>query len=333
MSVPRSSLAGLRSVFVAAVLASLAAGGVGCDLIPQGKVAQGQLYMSGEGRYDAYFRDVHAIQVWAAQWIDDRKATRKPLVNILDLTPDAADVTIIQATHEKVAGLTREAGTTKLEATVDEAHVVASGGAKTDTAVFRAIEDTAGGELGRAKKLNAMMPKMDELAKLGQSLEPHVQEAYQRQGPGKATEVRQELNASLTVLGNVTTKARRSIRECDDFVADLQRAVATGEGAHHERKDKDDKADKPDKVDKPDKADKPETKPEPKPKPPKHDVAAPPKPAPAAKKDDAPPPPKPTPAAKKDDATPPPKPVAKKDDAPPPPPKPKPKPEGEVFNP
>jgi hypothetical protein len=321
VSAPRSSLARLRGVFAGALLASLAGGGVACDLQPQGKVAQGALYMSGEARYDAYFRDVHAIQVWASQWVDDRKATRKPLVNILDLTPDAADVTIIQATHEKATVLSRDSGSTRLEATVDEAHVVAGGGAKSDPALFRAIEDTAGGELGRARKLNAMLPKMDDLMKLGQSLEPHIQETYQRQAPGKSAEVRQELSASLTVLGNVTTKARRSIRECDDFVSDLQRAVATGDALHHERRDKGDE-----KVDKPDKPDKPEIKPEPKPKP-KHDV--PPKPATVAKKDDAPPPlpPKPATVAKKDDAPP-----AVTPPPPPPPPKPKPKPD-EVFNP
>jgi hypothetical protein len=342
VSAARSSLARLRGLLAGAVLATFALGGVACDLQPQGKVAQGQLYLSGEARYDAYFRDVHAIQVWAAQWPDDRKATRKPLVNILDLTPDAADVTIIQATHEKTALLTRDAGNIRLDATVDEAHVVPAGGAKADAALFHAIEDTAGGELGRAKKLNAMLPKMDELAKLGQSLEPHVDESYQRQGPGKASEVKQELSASLTVLGNITTKARRSIRECDDFVSDLQRAVATGDGGqHHERRDKvedkADKVDKPEKADKPDKNDKPELKPKP-------EVKPKPKPVTVAKKDDPPPPPKPTPAAqsKLNDAPPPkPAPVAKKDDAPPPPsppppppPKPKPKPqEGEVFNP
>src|SRR5262249_40054150 len=75
---------------------------VACDM-PTSKVAQGQLYLSGEQRFDAYFRDVHAIQVWAAQWPEDKRQTRKPLVSILDLTPDAADVTIIQATHEKIS--------------------------------------------------------------------------------------------------------------------------------------------------------------------------------------------------------------------------------------
>ena len=71
-------------------LGALAAFAIACD-IPNSKVGQGQLYLSGEARYDAYFKDVHAIQVWAAQWPEDKRQTRKPLITFLDLTPDAVD--------------------------------------------------------------------------------------------------------------------------------------------------------------------------------------------------------------------------------------------------
>jgi hypothetical protein len=289
---------------------------VGCDM-QQGKVAQGQLYLSGEQRYDAYFRDVHAIQVWAAQWPDDKKQTRRPLLSILDLTPDAADVTIVQATHEKVSYLLKDGGSAKLETFVDDAHMATTGPVHADPSLFHAIEETANGELGRAKKMNTMLPKIDELSKLGQSLEPHVTETFSKRAPGKATEVKNELEASITVLSQTTTKARRAIRECDDFVADLQRAVGAV-SEHRERReepgpvkpDKSDKGDKTDKSDKPDKPDKPVAKP------PRHDTP--------------PPPPKPTPVAKKDET---PKPAPP---APPPPPPPAPKPakqDSEVFNP
>jgi hypothetical protein len=291
------------------LLVALAAGTNACEM-QNGKVAQGQLYLSGEQRFDAYFRDVHGIQVWAAQWPDDKKATRRPLMSILDLTPDAADVTIVQATHEKVAFLLKDGGTAKLETFVDEAHVTTTGPAHADPSLFHSIEDTANGELQRAKKLNAMLPKIDELSKLGQSLEPHVTETFAKRAPGKVTEVKGELNASVVVLGQTMTKARRAIRECDDFVSDLQRAV----GAVSEHRNKDEPALKLDKNDKPDKSDKPDKPEKPGAKPPKHDVP--------------PPPPKAPPVAKKDD-------TPKKADTPPaaPAPPPKPKQEGEVFNP
>jgi hypothetical protein len=221
--------------------------GTACDL-SQGKVGQGQLYLSGEARFDAYFKDVHAIQVWAAEWPDDRKATRRPLISMLDLTPDAADVTIVQATHEKVALLMR-GGAIKLETFVDEARVSTSGNAKSDPGLFRAIEETANGELQRARKLNAMLPKLNELAKLGHSLEVRVDETFQKQVPGKVSEVRSELGASFTVLSATSTRARRVMRECDDFVSDLQRAVGTPDGNGRREGEKADRGDRGDKGD------------------------------------------------------------------------------------
>jgi hypothetical protein len=289
------------------LLGALAGGAAGCEL-QTGKVAQGQLYMSGEARYDAYFKDVHAIQVWAAQWPEDKRQTRRPLITFLDLTPDAVDVTIIQATHEKVAYLLKDGGTAKLETFVDDAKVTTAGPVHADPALFHAIEETAQAELQRAHKMNSMLPKLDELSKLGQSLEPHVGEVFTKHSPGKVSEVRNEVQASLTVLSQTTTKARRGIRECDDFVSDLQRAV----GAVDHARRSDDKPDKPDKPEPPQKPEKPERPEKPAKPPPKHDAAPPPKPAP--------------PVAKKDD-------TPKKADAPPPAAKPPPKQDGEVFNP
>jgi hypothetical protein len=332
-----------------------------CDM-PAGKVGQGQLYMSGEARYDAFFRDVHAIQVWVAEWPDDRKATRRPLLDTLELTSDAADVTIVQATHERIVPLKKDGGSTRLEVSVDEAHMSATGGAKVDETFFHAIEETASSELVRAKKLNSMTPKIDELVNVGRSLEPHVQETFQKQGPGKVAEVKQELGSAISVLHTTTGKARRSTRECDDFVADLARAVASDADGRRDRNEPDkaekaDRADKADKPQKPDKADKPQKadkadKPE---KPEKADKPAKPEKADKpekAEKGDRPKPEKPgkpakpeidKPKPKRPEPPPKPAPVAKRDDAPKttqkpePPAQPHPPPaksgDGEVFNP
>jgi hypothetical protein len=54
-----------KRIVVCGALLLGASAGVACD-VPQGRVASGQLYMSGEARYDQYFKDVHAMQVWVA---------------------------------------------------------------------------------------------------------------------------------------------------------------------------------------------------------------------------------------------------------------------------
>ncbi len=52
-----------------------------------------------------------------------------------------------------------------------------------------------------------------------------MQPDFQRRGGDVATDVKQELDASLDVLGKISTGSRSSAREAEDFVADLQRAI------------------------------------------------------------------------------------------------------------
>ena len=74
----------------------------GCDFIlTPTKVANGERYQSGDGRYDAYFAAVHQEQVASANWPDDSKAARKPIVTALDLRPGASNGTILAATRGK----------------------------------------------------------------------------------------------------------------------------------------------------------------------------------------------------------------------------------------
>ena len=200
-------------------------GGAGCELQNGTKVAQGQLYLSGEARFDAYFRDVHALQVAVAHWSDDKKLARRPLIGVLALTPDAADVTIVQATHEKMIAFSRDGGGTKLDVTPDDARVMVLPGTKGDATFFRGLEETVRTEIDRDRKLQQLVPKIDELAKAGRALEPHVGETFTTRGPGKTTEVRGELSASLDTLQTFTQRARQSSRESEDFITDLQRGA------------------------------------------------------------------------------------------------------------
>src|SRR4051812_1144108 len=74
----------------------------GCDLfVGSTKVANGQLYQSGDGRYDAYFAQVHQEQVSSAHWPDNSKAARKPIIVALKLRPGASNSIILAATRER----------------------------------------------------------------------------------------------------------------------------------------------------------------------------------------------------------------------------------------
>src|SRR5260221_13710106 len=95
-----------------------------CFATGPSRVAQGQLYVAGSSRYDAYFHDVHGAQIDASSWGDDKKSSHKALVAALDLTPDAPDITIVQAAHERASKFAPHAGALRLELTGTDARVI-----------------------------------------------------------------------------------------------------------------------------------------------------------------------------------------------------------------
>jgi len=277
----------------------------GCSLLGgPSKVRSGELFETGEQKYDAYFKDVHELQIAAVGWADEQKASCRPLVDALKLQPDAADVSIVQATHERVATIARDVGPTKLETANDDVHLTATNAAKVDEVtreLFKAIETCAHAQMARAKGMREVPTRVDDLSKTGRALEPHVREDFAKRGGRAAMDVQQELTASYEVLGDVSKSSRNGAREAEDFVATLQRAVDSDAPAAEPARDAGEPKLPPAKVGK----SKPSAKP------------------PAEPRAAADPPPRPKPPAEPETRS----------DPDPPKPKPKPKPADEPFNP
>ena len=202
-----------------------------CNLFESGtRVREAQLYQPGIAPYDAYFKEVHELQVATASWPDQKRAARRPLVDLLKLSLDAADVTIAQATHERMIGAAHDAGATHLELKGDEPKVIAAGGeARVDAATkdfFRAIEGSVKAELARRKALRDLPPRIDDLTKVGRELEPKVRDDFAKHGGDLTSDVKAELTASYEVLSTLSASARNEAREAEDFVSVLERAIA-----------------------------------------------------------------------------------------------------------
>jgi hypothetical protein len=194
------------------------------------RVREGALYRAGEPQYDAYFKDVHEVQLTAAGWADDKKASRKPLCDLLDLPQDAADSTIAQIVHEKIEAAQSSLGTAELKIAGDDVKFVTGSGSRGSVdSLASALESTAKTELARARKLKDLPTRVDGLLKTGHDLEPHAKEDFAKVGGQKPFEVKAELTASFDVLGSIQTNAKREVRGAEAFVSDLQRAVALGQ--------------------------------------------------------------------------------------------------------
>jgi hypothetical protein len=188
------------------------------------KVRAGELYVPGSARYDAYFGEVHAQQVAADAWPNDRKSARKPLLDTLKLAPETDDIAIMQSTKDRLS-----AGVLRLEVSGTDVHIVEAVAARHDGPrdILAALEETAHAEIARASKLAEVPAHVDALAKTGLELETHIAEDFAGDGQ-KPFDVREELHASYDVLAAIAGAAQRERHVADQFVAELGRAVATG---------------------------------------------------------------------------------------------------------
>ncbi len=180
----------------------------GCDLIlTPTKTANGQLYQSGDGKYDPYFAAVHQEQVAAASWPDEAKASRKPIVSALDLRPGASNSTILAATRSKQGGST----------------------------LGPAVDQTTASELERARRLSAAAAKLEDLEKRGEELRKQAVEDRRNLAADKADErkvakkdeVKREISAAVDVVGSLASDARKAAKEAEELATRL-RATWTG---------------------------------------------------------------------------------------------------------
>jgi hypothetical protein len=162
-------------------------------------VRAGDLYAPGQDRYDDYFAAVHSQQATAAQWAADRKSAHQALVTALKLDGDAADSAIAQAAHAK---------------------------ATPPRAVTTAIEQAVRADTDRAKGLDAVASKIDELVKTGHELEGHVSEDFGKPGSGQSgpspADVKMELRVSYEVLSGIRERAKHEAKAAEGFIAALQ---------------------------------------------------------------------------------------------------------------
>jgi hypothetical protein len=222
-----------RCWFVSALVASLALSALpACDgFLSSSKVAQGQRYQSDDPHYDPYFDSVHQAQVAAAGWPDEKKAARKPLINVLALTPGAVDETIIFAIRERV----RKPGGGGAKLDIASSHVTPGGA--TDAPLFAAVEETARLELDRARKLKDKADKCDEMLKHGELLKDGAEKEQTNRGAEKADEkkneknreIRRELGGAVDSMRSLTRDAAKQSKEAQEFLEDLAAAVEAKE--------------------------------------------------------------------------------------------------------
>jgi hypothetical protein len=242
------------------------------------KMSGGELYQSGDGKYDGYFKKVHDEQVAAAEWAEQSKGARKPITRALNLPPNASNATILDAAKAK----------------------------KSENGVHSAAEETAALERNFAEKQKVNADRLDKLAAEGAELKKQATEDRRNMGAEKADpekvdkkeEIKREISAAAEIAANLRDDAKKGALEGEKLVEGLKKELGVvGDGAGIP------KADEPKKDEKKDeKGEKGEKKDDKKPEPKKHEgkpSAKKPEPKPEAKPEAKPAEEKPAPEKKK----------------------------------
>jgi hypothetical protein len=200
---------------------------------PQSKVRAGTLFQTGQPAYDDYFTKVHALQAEVAGFADDKKAARRGVIDALKIATDSVDVTLLEATHERMVAVAHTVGATRIDLHEDDAKVILAAESRADLPTrdfVHAVQAMLDGEMKRKRALRDVPQRCDELAKVGRDLEPRVKDDFFRQGGTMMADVHDEIAASIDVLDQISKTARLERRETEDFIADLGRAVASDQG-------------------------------------------------------------------------------------------------------
>jgi hypothetical protein len=198
-----------RSITLFALLLGLAGGAplVACDFfLGDTKTGKGVLYTSGDQRYDPYFEQVHKEQLAAAQWPDEAKASRKPIVDALSLKPDASNSTILSSTKAAKS---------------------------TNTSLGGPVEQTTNAEVDRARKMNAEQKRLADIRDHGAELKKQAAEDRENMGAQKADdkavahkdEVKRELGAAVDALNHMIHDAEHNQHEAEELAGKLTAAM------------------------------------------------------------------------------------------------------------
>lgn len=238
----------LRILFMCLALA--ACEGIGIGGRPS-KMSSGELYQSGEDKYDPYLKKVHDEQVAAAEWAEQSKGARKPITRALNLPPNASNSTIIDAAKSN----------------------------KADGAVRSAAEETAALERAFIEKQKVDADRLEKLAADGAELKKQATEDRRNMGADKADpekvekkeEIKREVSAAAEIAANLRDDAKKGALEGEKLIEGLKKELGiVGDGTGVVKKDDPPKKDeaspkkedgkKPADAKKPD-AKKPESKP------------------------------------------------------------------------
>ncbi len=196
-------------------------------------VSQAELYESSEPEYDAFFRQIHAIQKLSLEAPSEQQALHTALATELGLAGHASTELIFPRFEKKLEELSQGSSTLKIEfigleegARETDAVVTlidAKGNAQS-TSLTKTLTPVAKRAANLVVQLRAASKKIETLRAMLPSLESKREERFRLLGPARSKETQRNLTDAHVVLNSLTKAIGRASTDAQELVALLQKA-------------------------------------------------------------------------------------------------------------
>jgi hypothetical protein len=182
-------------------------------------VGRGELFTTGLVVYDQYFESVHGMQVEAANLPDDRRASRSPITQALNLLPTASSDQILSQLRARIADLKSQG----IKLVAQGPGFVAVGKAPTPEAkqLAQTLSLAVSSERSLDERIAELPDRASSLSLLSANLEPSVSRDFKDSTQGR--EVSDELAAAKAALSRISDDAAASAKKrlVDDLYVEI----------------------------------------------------------------------------------------------------------------
>jgi hypothetical protein len=220
-------------VFRTSLLALLALTAACTLLKPSGptEVARGEYYAAGKPEYDAFFLQLHQLQVELLAAPEEPQTVRRELAESAGLTADASDESLSTRLGQELKKLADQGLRVRLEVpepsnVVDASATLHTSESRLSSALRSSLPQYATRLVRSRNRMLATKQHLQKLAVSGIQLETNVDQAFRVEGPWKRDEVRRNLSDGQKVITLMSARAQ-DVHDQGQKLLGLLAAVAT----------------------------------------------------------------------------------------------------------
>lgn len=195
------------------------------------EVARGEYYAAGRAEYDAFFIQLHQLQVELLAAPEEPQNVRRELAKSAGLTVDASDESLSTRLGQELKKLADQGLRVRLEVpepsnAVDASATLHTSGSELSSALRTSLPQHATRLVRSRNRMLATKEQLQKLAVSGIQLESNVDQAFRVEGPWKRDEVRRNLSDSQKVITLMSARAQ-DVHDQDQKLLGLLASAAT----------------------------------------------------------------------------------------------------------